>query len=134
MGSARKSHENWIELIYVAQSVATHSSRLQPAISCMSQLQHWCTVALDQIYGYVEFGMKAQETTIEPHDIVYYIPRTQTLFASRAKGIRPSMSPWTTVSFIDLVYTVSKVLSDKCAIELFIQNAIEWIAGRVDSL
>ena len=54
------------------ESLATHSSRLQPSIICMPQLQPWFSAALVTLKS----GMKAQvslETTIEAHDLAYYL-------------------------------------------------------------
>ena len=44
----------------VNESVATHSSRLQPSIICMPQLQTWCLVALVSKFTTLKSGMKAQ--------------------------------------------------------------------------
>ena len=58
------------------ESVATHSSRLLPSISRMPQLQPRCSAALVPKFSTMNSGMKAQaslETTIEPHDLVYYL-------------------------------------------------------------
>ena len=58
------------------ESVATHSSRLQPSIICMPQLQPWCLAALVLKFTTQKSWMKAQvslETTVEPRDLVYYL-------------------------------------------------------------
>ena len=81
--SSRKSHA--IELILYMWHyarwchwkcyVATYSSKLQPSIICMPQLQPWCLAALVTKFTTLKSGMKAQvscETTIEPHELVHY--------------------------------------------------------------
>ena len=87
MEPSRKSHAIelrlflWHNAIWCTESVATHSSRLQPSIICMTKLQHWCSAALVPKVMTLKSEMKAQvsiETTIEPHDSVYVLPRTQT--------------------------------------------------------
>ena len=59
MESSHKSHAIELEFISVAQcqisddateSVATHSSRPQPAIICMPQLQPWGSTALEPTF------------------------------------------------------------------------------------
>ena len=52
--------------------VATHSSRLQPSVICMLQLQPWCSAALVPKFTILKSEMKAQvslEMTIQRHDI-----------------------------------------------------------------
>ena len=79
MEPSGKSHEIELSLFLgampddVTESVATHSSRLQPSIICMPQLQLWWSAALVPKFKTLKSGMKAQvslETAIEPHDLV----------------------------------------------------------------
>ena len=70
------------------ESAATHSSRLQPSIICMPQLQPWSSAALVPKFTTLKSGMKAQvslETTIEPHDLVYYLGLEPVLHGRKAK-------------------------------------------------
>ena len=70
------------------ESVATHSLRLQPSIICKSQLQPWCSAALVPKFTTLKSGIKAQvtlETTIEPHDLVYYLGLEPVLHGRKAK-------------------------------------------------
>ena len=65
-----------------------HSSKLQPSIICMPQLQPWCSAALVPKLTTLKSGMKAQvnlETTIEPYDLVYYLGLEPTLHGWKAK-------------------------------------------------
>ena len=58
------------------ENMVTHSSRLQPSISCMFQLQPLYSAALVPNLITLRSGMKAQvklETTIESYDLVYYL-------------------------------------------------------------
>ena len=66
----------------------THSSRLQPSSICMPQLQSWCSAALVPKFTTLKSGMKAQvsfETTIEPHDLVYYLGHELALHGRKTK-------------------------------------------------
>ena len=70
------------------ESVATHSTRLQPSIFRMPQLQSWCSAALVPKFTTLKSGMKAQvrlETTIEPYDLVYYLGLEPSLYGWKAK-------------------------------------------------
>ena len=74
-----------------SESVATHSSGLQPSIICTPQLQPWCSEALIPKFMTLKSVMKAQvssETTIEPHDVVYYLWLESTLLGERQKFYR----------------------------------------------
>ena len=59
------------------ESVATHSSRLQPSIICTPQLLPWCSAAL--VPKFTKSGMKAQvshsalrqRSSLMNHDLVY---------------------------------------------------------------
>ena len=58
------------------ESLATHSSRLQPSIICMPQLQPWFSAVLVTKFMTLKSLMKAQvslETPIEAHDLAYYL-------------------------------------------------------------
>ena len=70
------------------ESVATHSSRLQPSIIYMSQLQPWCSAALVPKFPTLKSGVKAQvslETTIELNDLVFYLGLEPALYGRKAK-------------------------------------------------
>ena len=70
------------------ESVATHSSRLQPSIICMPQLQPRCLAALVPKFMTLKSGMKVQvslKTTIEPQNLVYYLGIEPTLHGRKAK-------------------------------------------------
>ena len=73
---------NWINFISVVLcqttplKVATQSTRLQPSIICTCQLKLLCFAAQVPKFTSLKSWMKAQvslETTIEPHELVYYL-------------------------------------------------------------
>ena len=69
-------------MIAVTESVAKHS---------MPQLQPYCSAALVPKFTTLKSGMKAQvslETTIEPHDLVYYFGLEPTIHGLKAKSYR----------------------------------------------
>ena len=70
------------------ERLATHSSRLQPSIICMPQLQPWCSAALVPKFTTLKSGMNAQdslESTIEPRDLVYYFGLEPVLHGRKGK-------------------------------------------------
>ena len=57
------------------ESVAPHSSRLQPSVIYISQLQPVCLATMVPKLTTLRSGMKAQvglETVIKPHDLVCF--------------------------------------------------------------
>ena len=83
---------NWVYLCGATpddatESVTSHSSRLQPSIICLPQLQPWYSAALVTIFTTRESGMKAQvnlETKIEPNELVYYLGLEPALHGRKA--------------------------------------------------
>ena len=128
---SQKSHA--IELSYfcgalpddATESVATHSSRLQPSIICMPQLQLWCSAALVPKFTTLKSGTKAQvslETTIEPHDLAYYIDLEPALHWRKAKVLplrHYCLLSLPQDSHIDL-------LEDKWSVFTFLFNMFKW--------